>query len=60
MYMHKDTDGKVTEECLNDLQIFMHHAGNTPITQKKSIRCYVLVKSARIQNPLIRKLYGTI
>ena len=44
-----DSDRRVTKEFLKGLEIFMYHAGNTPITQKP-VRCYVFVESERIQN----------
>lgn len=34
MFIHKDYDGMVTKEFLNDLDIFMYQAGNTPIIQE--------------------------
>ncbi|KAL1225345.1 hypothetical protein V5N11_009004 [Cardamine amara subsp. amara] len=32
MYMHKDSDGNVTQEFINGLEIFMYQAGQTPLT----------------------------
>ena len=34
MYLHKDSDGRVTNAFLNGLETFMHQAGCTPITQE--------------------------
>ena len=34
MYLHKDSDGRVTNAFLSGLETFMHQAGCTPITQE--------------------------
>ena len=34
MYLHKDSDGRVTNAFLSGLETFMHQPGCTPITQE--------------------------
>lgn len=34
MYIHKDSEGNITKEFINGLEIFMYQAGNTQLTLK--------------------------
>uniref|UniRef100_A0A0D3E6Z1 Uncharacterized protein n=1 Tax=Brassica oleracea var. oleracea TaxID=109376 RepID=A0A0D3E6Z1_BRAOL len=38
MYLHKDSDGRVTNAFLSELETFMHQAGFTPITQESEVK----------------------